>query len=86
VPRKNPNSRLKDIVDMVLLIGSGKLDKDRTKRAIEKTFLRRKTHSVPGEVVSPPLGWEKPFRELADECELNLDIHQAYATLIGFMT
>jgi hypothetical protein len=38
------NTRTKDLVDMVLLIGQGKLDKHRVRTALVATFAKRATH------------------------------------------
>jgi hypothetical protein len=74
LPRgKRPNSRVRDLVDMVLLI-RGRLDAVRLISAIEKTFKRRGTHDIPGQLVSPPADWAGPFAELAGECNLPTDI------------
>jgi predicted nucleotidyltransferase component of viral defense system len=45
--RQTPNSRTKDLIDLVLFIEECNLDKDKLRDVIEKTFKRRKTHEVP---------------------------------------
>jgi hypothetical protein len=47
LPRNAANSRVKDLVDMALLIGSGGLDKPRILDALRLTFERRGTHDLP---------------------------------------
>src|SRR5271169_4715433 len=42
-----PNTRVKDFVDMVLLLDSGKMDQARLEENIKATFRRRATHDVP---------------------------------------
>lgn len=79
-----PNSRVKDLVDMLLLMRSQKLDEDKLKEAIERTFKRRKTHDVPQELDPPPENWEKPFLKLARDCELSLEINDAFLELKNF--
>ena len=39
------NTRTKDLIDMVLLIRSGKLDKKKTAGAVRATFAKRATHA-----------------------------------------
>jgi hypothetical protein len=44
LPRSAANSRVKDLVDLALLIGSGGLDRQRILDALRLTFERRGTH------------------------------------------
>jgi hypothetical protein len=74
LPRNAPNSRVKDLVDMALLIGSGGLDKERILDALRLTFERRGTHDLPAGLVPPPADWQIPFQSLAEECGLPTDV------------
>src|ERR1700722_4788339 len=47
LPRNTPNSRVKDLVDMALLIGDSTLDRQRTLNALVLTFGHRATHPLP---------------------------------------
>jgi len=84
LPRQNPNSRVRDLVDMVLLIESGGLSKPKLNKAIEGTFQRRKTHELPKELTPPPPNWTQPFAALALDCGLNENIGQAFNLLKTF--
>lgn len=84
-PRQRPNSRVRDLVDMVLLIQSDKLNKEKLKAAIKATFHRRDTHSIPKALSAPPKEWEKPFVELARECGLSEDLLGAFNTISAFL-
>ena len=66
LPRNAANSRVKDLVDLALLIGSGGLDKQRILEALRLTFERRGTHDLPANLVPPPADWEVPFHALAE--------------------
>lgn len=68
LPRQTPNSRTKDIVDLVLLIENGNLDPARLYEAIIKTFKRRKTHDIPVELENPPETWQVRYKKMAEEC------------------
>jgi predicted nucleotidyltransferase component of viral defense system len=68
------NSRVKDLVDMTLLIESGEMDAAVVKQAIRDTFGRRQTHLIPRMLSSPPKFWEELFAVLASECGINPDI------------
>ena len=79
LPRtRNPNSRVRDLVDMVLLVGSNQLDPEKTREAILATYSRRSTHPVPALLQNPPTVWEKPFVALAAECGLQIGIDEAF--------
>jgi hypothetical protein len=78
LPRSTPNSRVKDLVDMALLISDSTLDQQRILNALRLTFERRATHPLPKTLVAPPSEWERPFQELAKECGLPSDLSVVY--------
>lgn len=87
LPRQEgrPNSRVKDLVDMVLLIQTESLDKKRLKESVRVTFERRRTHDVPEALEPPPERWEDPFVRLAKECDLEMEIGEAYELVKGYI-
>jgi hypothetical protein len=72
------NSRVKDLVDLVLLIQEGALGKSALNKALKETFKRRDTHNVPKEMIAPPPEWGKPFTVLAAECGLKMTAEEAF--------
>jgi hypothetical protein len=85
LPRKGRfNSRVKDLVDLVLLIEQSKLDSARLPKAIRDTFQRRKTHEVPTTLDEPPASWSSPFAELAQECGIDPDINNHFIVVRQF--
>lgn len=76
-----PNSRVRDLVDMVLLIRSGTLDAARVVECVRRTFARRDTHPVPRTLEAPPESWTAPFAALAEECSLAISADEAFADL-----
>ena len=85
LPRDAQNSRVKDLVDLALLIGSGGLDEARTLEALRLTFDRRGTHDLPPDLASPPAGWQIPFQRLAKECGLPEDMGTVFAGVQVFL-
>lgn len=79
------NSRVRDLVDMVLLIQSATLIHDTVTEAIRVTFERRKTHSLPDTLPVPPAEWQNPYRALARECDLSGQLEDAFAVLQMFV-
>jgi len=78
LPRNTANSRVKDLVDLALLIGSGGLDTQRILDALRLTFERRGTHDLPAELVPPPADWQIQFQALAEECGLSPDVASVF--------
>lgn len=77
-----PNTRVKDLVDLVLFIERTKLEQSELKSAIRKTFERRATHPVPTVLEPPPIDWRESFEVMATEAGLSsVDIAYAFATL-----
>lgn len=84
LPRTVPNSRVRDLMDMVLLIQEGKLSSDKVKAALEAVFTRRKTHAIPSNLEPAPDRWKKSFAEMAQDCGLKIDLQAGFKLLSGF--
>ncbi len=65
-PREQP-SRVRDLVDLVLLIENGLPESVKIIQALQATFTRRNTHSLPSQLEPPPDGWKEPYAALASE-------------------
>jgi len=85
LPRSAPNSRVKDLVDLALLIGDNQLDRRKVFNALHLTFERRGTHTSPANMSAPPQEWHTPFRALAEECGLQADIAAVFENLREFL-
>ncbi len=83
--RQAPNSRVKDLVDMLILIERGDMDIARVKESITATFGRRNTHELPAPLLSPPEQWRPVYERLANECSLAIDIGTAIKILRGYV-
>ncbi len=85
LPRRGAaNTRVRDLVDMVLLIQSATLTRNKVIEAIRVTFERRKTHRMPGTLPGPPADWQKPYEALARECGLSGQVEDAFEILRTF--
>lgn len=86
LPRRGAvNSRVRDLVDMVLLIQSATLAKSKIAEAIHVTFDRRGTHLLPKTLLKPPTDWKKPYDALAKECGLSEGVDGSFATLDAYL-
>jgi hypothetical protein len=83
-PRETPNSRVRDLVDLVLILEHEAPATERVRMAVDATFQRRGTHPVPDVVPEPPSGWAKPFTPLAAECGLELTLATAHERVEAF--
>ncbi len=70
LPRSTANSRVKDLVDLALLVEAGGLATERIQEAVRLTFQRRGRHVLPSVLLPPPADWKRRFEALAEECRL----------------
>jgi hypothetical protein len=84
LPRSTPNSRVRDLVDLHLLIASDSLDLSQCNEALRRTFVRRNTHELPKDLVPPPADWDRPFQIFAEECHIDIGCHEAFDRLLRF--
>lgn len=73
-----PNTRVKDLVDMVLLAQMRSINFEILEEAIRMVFKVRQTHPLPKQIDRPPLTWEIPYNELANECGLTASLGEAF--------
>ena len=86
LPRADrPNTRVRDLLDMYLLLRSD-VQSDRIAEAVHAVFARRKTHSLPATLPPPPESWAVPFAALADECGAGIRVDQAFAMVKSFLS
>ena len=79
------NSRVKDLIDMILLIRTQRIKGEKLKIAIEQTFKHRKSHKLPDKLSAPPNEWEIPFSILAKNCSLSITSEDAFKEVTAFM-
>jgi predicted nucleotidyltransferase component of viral defense system len=86
LPRgESENSRVKDLIDLALLMASGELKTNFMKTAIRKIFEYRATHEIPKIISPPPSSWEPKFGKLAKECGLAWDLGKATEQISAFV-
>jgi hypothetical protein len=84
LPRRIPNSRVKDLVDLALLVHAGGLEPLRTSSAINATFGRRGTHAVPRQLDPPPPEWLSQFAEMSQSCLAGASMNDAFEMVRAF--
>lgn len=83
--RDRDNTRVKDLVDLVLLIDSGLLATAGLRQALEVTFAARNTHPIPASLPLPPSSWSSSYIALAEDLRLSAHtLTEAYDRLEAF--
>jgi hypothetical protein len=70
MPRRRPNSRVKDLPDIALLATAHAVDARRLRAALAQTFTFRKTHPLPAVLPDPLSAWATPYAAMAREDQL----------------
>lgn len=76
---EHPSSRVKDLVDLVLVKLFMTLDATRLRAALVGTFEGRRQHALPSRLPRPPADWAGPYRKLAQEVGINPDLLVGYS-------
>jgi len=64
------STRVRDLVDLLLIASRSTFDAGKLLAAIQATFEARATHDLPSQLPESPSKWGPPFRRSADELEL----------------
>jgi len=67
---ERPNTRVKDLVDLVLLIENEMLDPARLRERLEMVFNARGTHQMPNDLPAPPAAWERDYAALVADLDI----------------
>jgi hypothetical protein len=79
------SSRVKDLMDIVLISEIGRLESDRARTALEATFERRRTHELPLELPSEQQAWRAQFTRIAADVGYDGSIADALARARAFV-
>lgn len=81
-----PSSRVKDLVDLVLIRSIATFESSRVRRALDQTFHQRGTHPLPRTLPAPPSNWTVAYRTAAREISLTPEtLLEGYAAASGFL-
>ena len=80
-----PNTRVKDLVDLVLLIEDGLPANNALVDVVRHVFTVRDTHPCPGSIADPPPRWRTEYPEIAGRLtETDSNLQSALELLRGF--
>lgn len=78
------NSRVKDLVDILLLMKMRALDSVKLLFALQQVFKVRNTHPLCATLPQPPLDWVLPYSALAEQCAVEKNIEIAFDEIRSF--
>jgi len=70
IPRTQGNTRVKDLVDLIIIAASERIEADRLEISVRVTFSVRATHAVPSKLPEPPAFWAQSFSIIASEAHI----------------
>lgn len=65
-----PSTRVKDLVDLVLLAETGLIDRPRLAARLQTVFRVRGTHPIPVELPDPPAAWRDDYTALITDLDI----------------
>ena len=72
------STRVKDLIDMALLINEVALNSDELARMLHDVFSARRTHNVPASLPAPPENWRPVYARLAANLPIPQTSDEAY--------
>jgi len=82
--RQTTNSRVRDLIDMHVLISSD-LDDSKAKQAMNTVFEQR-GRLVPEKLDPPPEEWQQQFTMIVEGRKLNLSMQQAFQNIASYLS
>ncbi|MGI8690794.1 MAG: nucleotidyl transferase AbiEii/AbiGii toxin family protein, partial [Thermomicrobiales bacterium] len=79
------SSRVKDLVDLVLIRSAIAFEAGRLHGALHATFAQRGTHPLPAALPPPPADWGPAYRRLARAVGLDPDLRIGFALAAAFL-
>lgn len=78
------NSRSKDLIDLLLLLKNENRSPEGFKRAIQRVFRARNTHSLPTVLSEPPISWRESFAKMATDCGITHSLMEGFTLISEF--
>ena len=74
-----PSSRVKDLIDLVLIKSFSNLDAEKLREALQTTFETRSLQHLPVSLPPPPADWLVAYRNLARQVGIDEDVTVGHA-------
>lgn len=79
------SSRVKDLVDLVIIATELEVDGLRLREALEQTFTSRGTHPLPPSLPDPPPNWNVPYRKATGELGIDQEMRAGHASAAAML-
>ena len=79
------STRPKDLIDILVIIGTEQLDAAQLREALDVTFRQRAQQPLPSSLPPPPESWREPYRRLATEVSVEPELDNAFAEAVAFL-
>lgn len=79
------STRPKDLVDILLIVRTERLDAAQLREALETTFRERTAQPLPSSLPPPPENWREPYRRLATEVDVEAELDNAHTEAAAFL-
>lgn len=79
------STRVKDLVDLVLIAELASFDAARLRAALTGVFAGRGLRSLPATLPPPPVDWRTPYRKLAEPVGVEPNLQAAHARASAFL-
>jgi len=80
-----PSTRVKDLVDLVLICTHEAFEAAALWRALETAFGARDTHALPQTLPAPPADWRVPYAKLARDVSIDHDVVDGHHLVSKFL-
>jgi hypothetical protein len=80
-----PSSRVKDLVDLVLLSGYRPIEANALATVLDAVFHARATHELPKSFAPPPRDWLEPYKKLSETLPITSDVNEGHARVAAFL-
>jgi hypothetical protein len=78
-------SRVKDLIDLALLIENGMPATQTTANAVTAVFQKIQSHSLPDRLPAPPGSWEPLYKKMALDCGVtHKTVHEAFGYVSSY--
>ena len=84
-PSGRDSTRPKDLVDILLIAETERLDAAQLRQALETTFREREQQPLPASLPQPPESWREPYRRLASEVDVEPELNNAYTEAAAYL-
>jgi hypothetical protein len=79
-----PSSRVKDLVDLVVIAHTTTVDGEQLRQAVSAIFKRRDTHEPSSALAAPPRDWARPWATLVEHLPADADLATGFSVAAAF--